>query len=113
MNMQAPMAPKYRIGVDVGGTFTDLVMTETSTGRLTFYKEPSTPSDPSEAVEKGIVGLLARAGAKASEVELIVHGTTIGLNAIIQRRGAPLALVVSRGNQDIFEESATSFFDKN
>ncbi|MBJ3776799.1 hydantoinase/oxoprolinase family protein [Acuticoccus mangrovi] len=94
---------RFRIGVDVGGTFTDLVLSDSQTGRLVFFKEPSTPSDPSEAVEKGILGLLDRAGLQPADVDLIVHGTTIGLNAIIQRRGAPLALVVSKGNRDIFE----------
>ena len=92
-----------RIGVDVGGTFTDFVLIDRGTGNVTYYKEPSTPPDPSEAVETGISGLLARAGVRPEHIELIVHGTTLGLNTIIQRKGAKVALLVSRGNRDIME----------
>lgn len=103
--MNAPLVDKAfcRIGIDVGGTFTDLVLANRKTGKLTFFKQPSTPSEPSEAVEKGIAGILKRAGVQPDAVELIIHGTTLGLNAIIQRRGARMALVVSPGNRDIFE----------
>ena len=102
MRLDTPSAT-CRIGIDVGGTFTDLVLVDRATGALTVFKEPSTPSDPSEAVERGVKGLLERAGRRPEEVELVIHGTTIGLNAIIQRRGAPMALVVSKGNRDVLE----------
>jgi N-methylhydantoinase A len=102
MSLDTPNAT-CRIGIDVGGTFTDLVLVDRATGALTVFKEPSTPSDPSEAVERGMSGLLARAGRRPEEVELVIHGTTIGLNAIIQRRGAKMALVVSKGNRDVLE----------
>lgn len=87
----------------MGGTFTDLVLLDPERGRLTYYKEPSTPAEPSLAVERGVQGVMARAGIAADDVELIVHGTTLGLNTIIQRRGARMALIVSRGNRDILE----------
>ncbi|CAO3427567.1 hydantoinase/oxoprolinase family protein [Azospirillum endophyticum] len=92
-----------RVGIDVGGTFTDLVLVRTATGELTHYKEPSVPSDPSAAVERGLIAVVKRAGLEPSDVELIVHGTTLGLNAIIQRKGARIALVVSKGFRDILE----------
>jgi N-methylhydantoinase A len=96
-------AASYRIGIDVGGTFTDLVLADVGGRHLFFHKVPSVPLDPSAAVENGIADLLAGHGIAPSQIELIVHGTTIGLNAIIQRRGARMALVVSKGNRDILE----------
>jgi N-methylhydantoinase A len=95
--------PQYRIGIDVGGTFTDFVLADLSGGPLGFHKEPSVPNDPSLAVERGLAALLAAHGVQPGQVELLVHGTTIGLNAIIQRRGARMAMVVSRGNRDLLE----------
>ncbi|PWL19481.1 hypothetical protein DKP76_02745 [Falsochrobactrum shanghaiense] len=92
-----------RIGVDVGGTFTDFVLVNAATGQTTFFKEPSVPSDPSASVERGIVKVIEKAGVTNDDVELVIHGTTIGLNAIIQRRGAPIALVVPKGFRDILE----------
>ncbi|MCC7048294.1 MAG: hydantoinase/oxoprolinase family protein [Alphaproteobacteria bacterium] len=94
---------RCRVGIDVGGTFTDFVLTDVSTGALTYFKEPSVPADPSLAVERGMQGLLKRAKLAPADVELVVHGTTLGVNAIIQRRGARIALVASRGNRDVLE----------
>ncbi len=92
-----------RIGIDVGGTFTDFVLVDRRAGRMIHHKEPSTPSDPAASVEAGIAMLLANAGVAACDVEFVSHGTTIALNAILQRRGAAVALIVSPGNQDILE----------
>lgn len=92
-----------RIGIDVGGTFTDFVLVNAATGATTFFKEPSVPADPSASVERGISKVIAKAGVTNDDVELVIHGTTIGLNAIIQRRGARIALVVPRGFRDILE----------
>lgn len=92
-----------RIGIDVGGTFTDFVLAHGETGQLTRYKEPSVPNDPSLSVERGLPALIARAGVSAGDIDLIVHGTTLALNAIIQRRGARMGLVVSRGNRGVLE----------
>ena len=93
----------YRVGIDVGGTFTDLVLADSRTGRLVHYKEPSTPTDPSLAVETGMASLMRQAAIGPAEIGLVVHGTTLALNAIIQRRGARLALIVSRGHRDVLE----------
>ena len=94
---------RYRIGIDVGGTFTDFVLVDMTETVLEFHKEPSVPEDPSEAVERGLRALVEVFGVALGDVELVVHGTTIGLNAIIQRRGARMALVVSKGNRDVLE----------
>ena len=92
-----------RVGVDVGGTFTDFVLANERSGSIVRFKEPSVPEDPSLSVERGLPQLLGLAGVGASDVNLIVHGTTIGLNAVIQRRGAKLGLVVNRGNRGVLE----------
>jgi len=92
-----------RIGIDVGGTFTDFVLSNPNDGSLTYYKEPSTPDEPSRALIEGLQSLLKKAGMTPSDVGTLMHGTTIGLNAIIQRRGATIALVVSKGYRDILE----------
>jgi N-methylhydantoinase A len=91
------------MGIDVGGTFTDFVLLDRASGHLDYHKEPSTPSDPAAAIAAGANAIIAKAGADPADIELVVHGTTIGLNAILQRRGARIALVVSPGNQDILE----------
>ncbi|MEI4472912.1 hydantoinase/oxoprolinase family protein [Frigidibacter sp. MR17.24] len=94
---------RLRIGIDVGGTFTDFVMADAVTGRVALFKEPSTPDDPSRALIEGLARFLAREGMQPSDVGGLMHGTTIGLNAIIQRRGAKIGLVVTRGYRDILE----------
>jgi N-methylhydantoinase A len=94
---------RARVGIDVGGTFTDFVLSDTSSDRLDYYKEPSTPDDPARAVVQGLANLVQKAGLAPSDVELILHGTTIGLNAIIQRAGARIGLVVTTGFRDILE----------
>ncbi|MBM3525584.1 MAG: hydantoinase/oxoprolinase family protein, partial [Alphaproteobacteria bacterium] len=96
-------AARCRIGIDVGGTFTDFVLANLSTGELVRYKEPSVPSDPSMSVRRGIPALLERAGVGPGDVELIVHGTTLLVNAIIQHRGARVGLVVSEGHRGVLE----------
>ncbi|HEY0421235.1 MAG TPA: hydantoinase/oxoprolinase N-terminal domain-containing protein, partial [Acetobacteraceae bacterium] len=92
-----------RVGIDVGGTFTDFVLYEPERGRLTRHKQPSTPADPSRAVADGLAALLEMAGLPPERLGLLMHGTTIGLNAIIQRRGARVALVVTEGFRDVLE----------
>ncbi|WP_046863827.1 hydantoinase/oxoprolinase family protein [Microvirga massiliensis] len=94
---------RARVGIDVGGTFTDFVLSEGRSARLIYYKEPSTPDDPARAVVQGLSNLVAKAGCATSEIDLIMHGTTIGLNAIIQRMGARIGLLVSTGFRDILE----------
>ncbi len=94
---------RYRLGIDVGGTFTDFVLANMDGGQIAFHKEPSAPDDPSRAVEAGVANLIAQQGMSPDSVELVVHGTTLALNAIIQQKGARVALVVSKGNRDVME----------
>ncbi len=94
---------RLRIGIDVGGTFTDFVMADADTGRVALFKEPSTPDDPSRALIEGLEKFLDREGVGPEEIGGLMHGTTIGLNAIIQRRGARIGLIVSKGFRDILE----------
>ena len=94
---------RSRIGVDVGGTFTDFVLTNGSTGEIVRYKEPSVPDDPSLSVGRGLPVLVERAGVRPDDVELLVHGTTLLVNAIIERRVARVGLVVSPGQRGVLE----------
>ncbi|MFC8923023.1 hydantoinase/oxoprolinase family protein [Cellulosimicrobium sp. NPDC057127] len=98
---------RWRIGIDVGGTFTDLVAvpgdgTSWSLADAITHKVPSTPHDPSEGVETGLAQLLAR-GIDVADVAAVSHGTTIGLNAILQGRVATAALVTSQGHRDVLQ----------
>lgn len=92
-----------RIGVDVGGTFTDFVLIDPTASRLYMHKEPSTPKDPAQAVSSGFAAIVRQANVAPGAVQLLAHGTTIGLNAIIQRKGAATSLVVSQGAKDVLE----------
>lgn len=91
-----------RIGIDVGGTFTDFVVVQDGGASPQYLKEASTPSDPSEAVMSGVQRILA-GGIHADAIRSITHGTTIGLNSIIQRRGAVSGLVITEGHRDVLE----------
>lgn len=101
--MHSSAGAGVRIGIDVGGTFTDFVLSDPRDGRLAFFKEPSTPDEPSRALIVGLQTLLDREGLKPGDVGALMHGTTIGLNAIIQRKGARIGLIVSSGFRDILE----------
>ncbi|CAA9431276.1 N-methylhydantoinase A [uncultured Rubrobacteraceae bacterium] len=91
---------RYRVGIDIGGTFTDLVLIEDETGEQAVGKILTTPDDPSEAVEKGLVELLEREGIGAGQLGTIIHGTTLVTNALIERRGAKTALLTTEGFRD-------------
>ena len=95
-------APAYRIGIDVGGTFTDVVLIENATGNISVSKILNR-SDRAETVADAVSGLLARVGASADDVGWINHGTTIATNAAIERNGARTALVTNRNFRDILE----------
>jgi N-methylhydantoinase A len=95
------MAGKHhRVGVDIGGTFTDLVLIDDETGSRAVGKVLTTPEDPSEGVESGLAELLGREGVEAGQVGTIVHGTTLVTNALIERRGAKTALLTTEGFRD-------------
>jgi len=91
------------IGVDVGGTFTDLYAVDTSSRRVYTYKRPSTPSDPSAAILSGVHELLERYSLPLSAVAHFAHGTTVATNTLLQRNGAVVALITTRGFRDLLE----------
>lgn len=93
----------YRLGCDIGGTFTDFVLVNDDTGTFSIYKCLTTPSDPSDAVETGIKGLMAQAPGFMPEVAEIIHGTTLVINAIIERKGARTGLITTKGFRDVLE----------
>ncbi|HEV2056543.1 MAG TPA: hydantoinase/oxoprolinase family protein [Methylomirabilota bacterium] len=96
----------YRIGVDVGGTFTDLVAVD-GEGRVVIAKSASTPEDPSIGVMDGLGLLAAELGADVRSLlaatDLIVHGTTVATNALIERKGAKVGMLTTEGHRDIIE----------
>ena len=91
----------YRIGVDIGGTFTDFALYGADGGTMAIHKQLTTPDDPSVAVLDGIGALLARNGVGMAALEAVAHGTTLVTNAIIERRGAVTGMLATRGFQDI------------
>ena len=96
----------YRIGVDVGGTYTDLVVTDES-GRTVFAKSPSTPADQSIGVMAGLEELARRLNVTRAEMlaatDRLVHGTTVATNALLERKGAKVALLTTEGHRDVIE----------
>ena len=92
----------YRLGVDIGGTFTDIVLLDEG-GALRNKKILSTPDDYSRAIDEGVRELLATSGVAASDIVELAHGTTVATNAIIERKGVTVALVTTEGFRDILE----------
>ncbi len=88
------------LGADVGGTFTDLVLTN-DTGTVHTAKVPTTPADPIDGIVRGVAEVLNDAGVDAADVTRFVHGTTLATNVILQRTGAPVALVTTEGFADL------------
>lgn len=97
----------YRIGIDVGGTFTDFTLlpedSSGSGGTPSFFKVPSTPADPSEAIETGLAQMVDAFGYAPDAVRFLAHGTTVATNIVIQRKGAKTALLTTRGFRDVLE----------
>lgn len=91
------------LGIDVGGTFTDLVLTDTETGKHAIHKIPTTPSAQEEAVIQGIRQILDETSTDPKSISLIIHGTTAATNALLERKGAKVSLVTTRGLEDVIE----------
>ena len=94
---------QLRLGCDIGGTFTDFVLLDDSTGAITTYKCLTTPGDPSDAVEEGIAALAKEVPSATARLGEVIHGTTLVINAIIERKGAKTGLVTTRGFRDVLE----------
>ncbi len=95
--------PQFRLGCDIGGTFTDFVLVNDDTGEFQINKCLTTPGDPSDAVEQGIKELLTRTPGFMPHIAEVIHGTTLVINAIIERKGAKTGLITTRGFRDVLE----------
>ena len=93
----------YRVGVDVGGTFTDLQLLDEETGQLTEAKVPTTPDDPAVAFGEGLDALLSSSGLAPSELTLVLHGTTVVTNRLLQRKFEPTGLILTKGYRTLLE----------
>jgi N-methylhydantoinase A len=93
----------FIVGIDVGGTFTDLTAVDEATGRVVVTKVPSRPRHEADAVLAGLAGL----GIAARDVRRLVHGTTVGTNAVLERRGARVAVITTAGFRDLIEIGRT------
>jgi len=109
--MTPPSSRRTRIGVDIGGTFTDLVWVDDATGAVQVGKLLTTPKDPSQAVEQGVVTVLNDAGSLAADVRSLIHGTTLATNALIERKGARTGLLTTAGFRDAVEIGREGRYD--
>ena len=100
MNLETNL---FRLGCDIGGTFTDFVLVNSTTGEFQTNKCLTTPKDPSDAVEHGIRQLLDRTPHLMTKIDEIIHGTTLVINAIIERKGAQTGLITTKGFADVLE----------
>jgi N-methylhydantoinase A len=91
----------YRLGVDVGGTFTDLLLIDETTSKTFRVKTPSTPSDQSEGVLSGIVKICQSAGISPNKLTSLMHGTTVATNAVLEGKGAKVGLIVTDGYRQV------------
>src|SRR5215469_13509903 len=92
----------FTIGIDVGGTFTDLVAIDAE-GRTVFAKSLSTPQDQSIGVMAGLDELARRLAVARADMSRLVHGTTVATNALLERKGAKVALLTTEGHRDVLE----------
>lgn len=90
-----------RVGIDIGGTFTDLILQDTTTGQVLTHKVPSTPPDQSIGVVKGLEEICRRAGIEPAQIDSVVHGTTVATNIMIEHDGAEVGMITTRGFRDI------------
>ena len=93
----------YRLGVDVGGTFTDLLLLDTEQGRFWRHKTPSTPRDSSIGILLGVTAICEQAGVPPSKVDVFLHGTTVATNAVLEGRGARVGLVTTEGHRQVMQ----------
>src|SRR5580704_621895 len=101
----------YRVGLDIGGTFTDFVLYDAARRRIALHKCLTTPHDPSVAALQGLIELVTESGIALDAVDEIVHGTTLVTNAIIERRGAKVGLLTTQGFRDVLEMGTEQRYD--
>jgi N-methylhydantoinase A len=97
------MTASLSLGIDIGGTFTDLVILDPRDGRAVIWKESTTPDDPARGALVGTRQVLAKAGIRPEEIGRVVHATTLFTNALIERKGAPTGLLTTAGFADVLE----------
>lgn len=97
------MTSRYRLGIDIGGTFTDATLVNETTGEIRVGKVPSTPEDPSVGFMNATDRILHEASVAPAEVEYVVHGTTVATNAIIEKKVAPTGFITTDGFRDLLE----------
>ncbi len=102
---------RYRLGFDIGGTFTDFVLLDGKSGEVRLHKCLTTPDDPSAGALEGLGEILTAAGLKLSDVGHLIHGTTLVANALIERTGARVGLLTTEGFRDILEMGAEQRYD--
>ncbi|MBI2864602.1 MAG: hydantoinase/oxoprolinase family protein [Chloroflexi bacterium] len=105
------MERAFRLGFDIGGTFTDLVILDDVAGTMRISKMLTTPKDPSLAVVEGLHRLLSSGGVRAEDITSVVHATTLGTNAIIERKGARTALITTAGFRDVLQLAREHRYD--
>src|SRR5207302_9080575 len=105
------MPGSLRVGVDIGGTFTDLILIDDATGALTVGKVLTTPDDPSRAVAQVLAEALARAKTPPEQVQHVIHGTTLVTNAVIERKGARTAPLTTPRPRDSSAISRVPCYD--
>jgi N-methylhydantoinase A len=105
------VAPTARVGIDVGGTFTDLVLHDSSRGVTHTGKRLTTPQEPSRAIVEGLERLLSDSDTTITQVSAIVHGTTLATNALLERTGARIGLLTTEGFRDVLEMGREIRFD--
>ena len=91
----------FRVGIDSGGTFTDVVLFDEQSGRIKITKTPSTPQNPSIGVYNGLEKIIRQEAIDADRISSLIHGTTVATNALLEYKGVPTALVATRGFKDI------------
>ena len=102
---------RYRIGFDIGGTFTDFILLDTEQSEIRLHKCLTTPHDPSVGALQGLTELLQAAGQELADIGDVVHGTTLVTNALIERSGARLGLITTHGFRDILEMGTEQRYD--
>jgi 5-oxoprolinase (ATP-hydrolysing) len=106
-----PATARFRLGFDIGGTFTDFVLLDATTGGISLHKCLTTPNDPADGALEGIRTICAAAGIAVAEVGELLHGTTLVTNALIEGRGARLGLLTTRGFRDVLEFGIEQRYD--
>jgi N-methylhydantoinase A/oxoprolinase/acetone carboxylase beta subunit len=103
--------PTHSLSIDIGGTFTDFTLLNIETGELSIHKVLTDPEDPTVALMRGVTELLDTVGISLSALQVVVHSTTLATNAIIERKGAKIALITTEGFRDILELGREQIYD--